>query len=44
MLNGNDIKVVKKIFKQHHYVMSTAEILDRDSFKRVVLLADDENM
>ena len=27
MLRENDIKVVKKIFEQHHYVMSTAEIL-----------------
>mgnify|MGYP004619531413 FL=1 len=27
MLRENDIKVVKKIFGQHHYVMSTAEIL-----------------
>ena len=27
MLRENDIKVVRKIFEQHHYVMSTAEIL-----------------
>lgn len=27
MLRKNDIKVVRKIFEQHHYVMSTAEIL-----------------
>jgi len=27
MLHENDIKVVRKIFEQHHYVMTTAEIL-----------------
>ena len=27
MLHDNGIKVVRKIFEQHHYVMSTAEIL-----------------
>ena len=27
MLHDNGIKVVRKLFEQHHYVMSTAEIL-----------------
>ena len=31
MLHENDIKVVRKIFEQHHYVMTTAEILGMGS-------------
>lgn len=28
MLCEHDIKNVKKLFNQHHYVMTTAELLD----------------